>query len=200
VVYQDHFPPDAAAKERERYNQYGVPEEQLPAELTREELIRREVEQRIREAREREEQQRIERIRDLHRSFTRESDLERFHRSQIEQIYTRIANNDRKLDELREDLLALEEQAQQYNYPPRPDSTRPPLPESLLEDMLDASKRIAEREADATTMREQLERQRMRYEEDLALYREVVQTGGRSRAAPRGDEADGIRARAQREN
>jgi hypothetical protein len=185
TVYGDKFPPEAAPQEKLRLNENGVPLEQMPAQPSEEELREREEREEREAAREKAEADLRERVNNLHRSFPLEDDLHFFHESQLEATVVKIAANDRKLRRLRTQLVELEKQAESYNYPYRPANNLPDVPDDIVEQLLDVTERIAEREHDAATLRRNLQAQKQRYASDLNLYR----NGGANSAPPRADGA-----------
>jgi Holliday junction resolvase RusA-like endonuclease len=169
--YGDHYPPEYSDDERKKLNEYGVVTDDLPAEPTPEELARMELEARIQAEIAAEKARQQEYLTNLFRSYATEKDLDNFYKSQLDAIYLKIAANDRKLRELRSQLIDLEEQAAGYNWPYRADSDLPEMPDELVRDLVDTTQRIAEREADASTNRRKLRERQASYEDDLRMYR-----------------------------
>ena len=173
VHYGDRVPARYAKKERKVLNEQAVTVDTLQRELTVEERaeVRRQADEQKR--REQEVARQRERDRILLTTYLSVDEIEMVRDRRVVTLDSQIKVNEHYLHNLRERLLALEEEARQYNYPFSEESDLPPLPDDLARDIIETAEQLAKREGDLERIREEQARIRVRFAQDIDRFKQL---------------------------
>ncbi len=129
--YGDHVPAKYAGQEKAVLNDHGVPIGVIAGRKTPEQLA---AAQRLQEAEENKRKSR-ERDRVLLYTYLSVEEIEMLRDRRLELLLVQTQVTEAFILQLEEKLGRLQREAKKFNYPPKPDSERPPLPENLSADI-----------------------------------------------------------------
>lgn len=171
VHYGDAIPAEASRNERHVLNEHGVTVRVLERAKTREELEALAAARKQRERARRAELVQAERDRVLLDTYLSEQEIEMLRDRRILAIEARIGLTRHYLDNLRTRWDELEQEAAQYNFPYRPDSDLPPLPEDLAQDIVFTENAMAEHMDTLRDLRTQQAEIRDEFQRDIDRFR-----------------------------
>ncbi len=171
VHYGDAVPAKYASRERHVLNEHGVTTRVLERAKTSEEIAAMEAAQREIERQRHQEKVQAERDRILLDTYLSEEEIAMLRDRRILSIEARIGLTRHYLENLRARWDELEAAAGNFNFPYRPDSDLPPLPEDLAKDIVFTENAMAEHMTTLRELRTQQAAIRTEFEHDIERFR-----------------------------
>jgi len=166
VHYGDRIPPEYAAQEHEKFNDYGVPVQTQEKQLTPVELEARAAQEKLA-------QDKAAYDRQLLLSYEKISDIERLRETRLEEIRQQESITRNYLNGLEDRLAKLEKEASRYNYPYDPISEKPPMPDGLTAELMETVANIEEYQTALAATHREREDLTARFQKDIDRFQEL---------------------------